>query len=68
MRPPWEVEPEKFADKFWIVAKSDYLEEWRNWFTKLGEAQQAEYKAAHSRLRRVAVCSMTRLACRDTTR
>ncbi|WP_416832050.1 MAG: class I SAM-dependent methyltransferase [Erythrobacter sp.] len=48
MRPPWEVEPEKFADKFWIVAKSDYLEEWRNWFTKLGEAQQAEYKAAHS--------------------
>ena len=48
MRPPWEVEPEKFSDKFWIVAKSAYLERWINWFIKLSDAAKEEYKAAHT--------------------
>lgn len=48
MRPPWEIEPEKFSDKFWIVAKSAYLDRWRNWFIKLSDAAQEEYKTAHA--------------------
>jgi len=47
MRPPWEVEPDLHADKFWIVAKSEYREQWRDWFCGLPDAEQASYKNDH---------------------
>ena len=47
MQPPWEVEPDKFADKFWIVAKSDYRAAWQTWFSALPAGQQVIYKETH---------------------
>lgn len=47
MQPPWEVEPEIHADKFWIVTRSDYRDGWRSWFCSLPEFEQTEYRRLH---------------------
>lgn len=47
MEPPWDVEPALFADKFWIIAKSDYLERWRRWYVRLPEDDRRSYEACH---------------------
>lgn len=44
MRPPWAAHPDLFQDTFWIVAKSDYLEQWRAWFCALSEEEQSQYQ------------------------
>ena len=44
MKPPWEVEPEKFTDKFWITNSTEYRKSWRDWFVSLTPAEQQAYK------------------------
>ena len=44
MQPPWNVDPEKYADKFWIVGRSEYRDKWQAWFCDLTDKEQERYR------------------------
>ena len=48
MKPPWEVEPENYTDKFWLTTRSEYRDSWRDWFVQLSPEEQDRYKAENT--------------------
>jgi hypothetical protein len=47
MQPPWDLDPEQWSSKWWIVTESAYLDQWREWFVSLPDADQNAYRAAN---------------------